>query len=465
MQRIRSSRIPSTFNELIKFITGGFKTGITVTADPLSEVASFAVNVDNSTIGINGSNNLQVKDAGITKEKINADVAGTNMFQDTDGSLAIARASTSALGVTILSNSYTGTHEDVAITEKALSDGLASFTPPRSGNFTYNIDYIYYGVTPAEIMSGTSGKNYLIELPSWKYYNYDGANYNELGTLEVNDVFYFDQRGFLEYVDGDFKNAIYFNIAGYDVGTGGLEDMNVLTFNEVYQQWDEMSPHWTNIADVTTVDEMTKLSFTLTGDYSKILLSGDAIQIRNVVYQDYDKVVIDTVVYDTGITTVTVVESFVFAAWDGGTVYKIITPMNLITYGNTNWSGEMGGTPNPSIQADDTILQGQPVYIKSNGHIGLAKADVLSTSKVVGFAVNDTAISYACEYQRNIITLTDWSNVVGTTNLIVNNTYFLDAVTAGKISNTSPSAGVTIIVGEAISTTSLEINILYPILL
>ena len=58
--------------------------------------------------------------------------------------------------------------------------------------------------------------------------------------------------------------------------------------------------------------------------------------------------------------------------------------------------GTGGGVSNPSIQTDDAILQGQPVYIKSNGYIGLAKADTLNTSKVVGFAVNDTSIGFSC---------------------------------------------------------------------
>ena len=127
--------------------------------------------------------------------------------------------------------------------------------------------------------------------------------------------------------------------------------------------------------------------------------------------------------------------------------------------------GTGGGVSNPSIQTDDAILQGQPVYIKSNGYIGLAKADTLNTSKVVGFAVNDTSIGFSCEYQRNILTLSDWTSVIGTTNLIPNNLYFLNSTTAGTITNTPPTTGVIISLGEAISTTSLEINIGYPILL
>ena len=110
--------------------------------------------------------------------------------------------------------------------------------------------------------------------------------------------------------------------------------------------------------------------------------------------------------------------------------------------------GTGGGVSNPSIQTDDAILQGQPVYIKSNGYIGLAKADTLNTSKVVGFAVNDTSIGFSCEYQRNILTLSDWTSVIGTTNLIPNNLYFLNSTTAGTITNTPPTTGVIISLGE-----------------
>ena len=140
------------------------------------------------------------------------------------------------------------------------------------------------------------------------------------------------------------------------------------------------------------------------------------------------------------------------------TVYVINNDLTVTLRGS-------GGASNPSIQTDDTILKGQPVYIKANGHIGLAQADTLNTSKVVGFAVNDTSIGFSCEYQRNILTLSDWTSVIGTTNLIPNNLYFLNSTTAGTITNTPPTTGVIISLGEAISTTSLEINIEYPILL
>ena len=142
------------------------------------------------------------------------------------------------------------------------------------------------------------------------------------------------------------------------------------------------------------------------------------------------------------------------------TVYVINNDLTVTLIGS-------GGASNPSIQTDDTILKGQPVYIKANGHIGLAKADALLTSKVVGFAVANAAIGFSCEYQRNLLTLTDWTNVIGTTNLTVNNIYYLSAATAGIITSTSPTSGgqVVISLGEAISTTSLEINIEQTILL
>jgi len=159
-----------------------------------------------------------------------------------------------------------------------------------------------------------------------------------------------------------------------------------------------------------------------------------------------------------------------------------------------NNSNELYAVPQTSYlsaQADEIIKQGQPVYIKNNGHIGLAKADALLTSKVVGFAIADTSIGFSCEYTENNLTLSNWSAIAGISYLIVgdvpdislltdfglltegisslsiNNYYYLSPDIAGNITNIAPtSTGQYVVsIGEAVSTTTLEIEIEKPILL
>jgi len=67
---------------------GGTQTGINLERSTTDEL-DVEVLVDDDGIEINGSNQLQLKDDGVTKEKINADVAGTGLAQDTDGSLKL----------------------------------------------------------------------------------------------------------------------------------------------------------------------------------------------------------------------------------------------------------------------------------------------------------------------------------------------------------------------------------------
>lgn len=50
---------------------------------------TFSVKYDNSTIAVDGSSNLQVKDAGITKDQLNANVAGTGLTGGAGSALAV----------------------------------------------------------------------------------------------------------------------------------------------------------------------------------------------------------------------------------------------------------------------------------------------------------------------------------------------------------------------------------------
>jgi len=110
--------------DIITKIIGGSQAAINVAYNSLTGFLNFAIRVDNTGIEINEENNLQLKDEGVKAQHINSDVIGTNLLQEESGAIAVAQASTSVLGITILSNLYDGIAEDKAVTEKALSDGL-----------------------------------------------------------------------------------------------------------------------------------------------------------------------------------------------------------------------------------------------------------------------------------------------------------------------------------------------------
>ena len=72
-----------------------------------------------------------------------------------------------------------------------------------------------------------------------------------------------------------------------------------------------------------------------------------------------------------------------------------------------------------SAEADDTIAIGQPVYIKSTGHAGMAQANTAATARVIGFAVTVGTPSFTVNYiSEGSLTLNDWIAIAGTVSLV-----------------------------------------------
>ena len=117
-------------------------------------------------------------------------------------------------------------------------------------------------------------------------------------------------------------------------------------------------------------------------------------------------------------------------------------------------------------ETDAAVVTGNPIYIKSNGHIDLAEANHPSTTHAVGFATTDTnpglSASYVTEGQ---ITRSDWTTIIGTTNLTPGSIYFLSADDPGKMTATAPTAvgEFVVFLGRAISTEIFDIEINNPI--
>ena len=162
------------------------------------------------------------------------------------------------------------------------------------------------------------------------------------------------------------------------------------------------------------------------------------------------------------------------------------TNLTVNQYGEiTSASNGTSPNDNQSLQADVNIITGQPVYIKNNGHLDLAQANSLFTSKVVGLAVGNTMAGHLCEFTRNSIvfsggsypdidSVADFDLLVdvdslssGGGGLIINNVYYLSDTSSGTLTTTPPTAigSVVIPIGEAITTNIFEINIGTPILL
>ena len=123
-------------------------------------------------------------------------------------------------------------------------------------------------------------------------------------------------------------------------------------------------------------------------------------------------------------------------------------------------------------EAATALTIGMPVYASAADAVKRAQANAKTTSKLAGL-VYDASIAAAgvgniAQSGVLVATTVQWDAIAGTTGgLIFNTTYFLDPVTAGKITATPPTTlgQCNTVVGMAISGTELEIQISLPVLL
>lgn len=117
------------------------------------------------------------------------------------------------------------------------------------------------------------------------------------------------------------------------------------------------------------------------------------------------------------------------------------------------------------VQADEDIQAGQAVKPNVAGRMVLAQANSMVNSRQVAIAQADTLTGFACPIRQDFVTLTDWTEATGSTNLLPGANYFLSNIIPGMLTTTPPSSGVVLSVGIAVNSTTLSINLGSPILL
>jgi hypothetical protein len=140
----------------------------------------------------------------------------------------------------------------------------------------------------------------------------------------------------------------------------------------------------------------------------------------------------------------------------------------VIQVGKPGPAGPPGDAIFQSAEVDSACQPGQPLYLKPNGHLDLARADEFAIARVCGLAVEVGTPTVSVDYTPDgVLALTDWSAVTGTVSLLPGADYFLSPDTAGKLSTIAPttSGQVVVAVGRALSTQKLEIEIQPLILL
>ncbi len=121
-----------------------------------------------------------------------------------------------------------------------------------------------------------------------------------------------------------------------------------------------------------------------------------------------------------------------------------------------------------SAETDDATSIGQPIYVKSNTHIGLAKADAAGTMKVAGLAITAVSATFTALYNADgRLSLADWTAITGSATLTPGAYYYLDDATPGMMTTTAPTTTGKYVVrlGRAISTVIFDIEVEQSILL
>ena len=118
-------------------------------------------------------------------------------------------------------------------------------------------------------------------------------------------------------------------------------------------------------------------------------------------------------------------------------------------------------------ESSDAITIGMPAYISAADTVKKAKADAAGTA--TAFALCKTASITAATtgefFTSGQLASSNWAAVTGGTTLTAGSIYYLSNGTAGQITVTPPTTGLLVEVGQAISTTTLQIKIKRPILL
>lgn len=131
-------------------------------------------------------------------------------------------------------------------------------------------------------------------------------------------------------------------------------------------------------------------------------------------------------------------------------------------------SGGAADTDRSVAESDTTIVSGNVIRMKSNGHIDLALANSNTTWGAFGVAITSGNIGDPVEYRIDTeVTLSDWSSITGTLNLTPGATYYLSDITAGRLtSSPTGTAGSAVVqIGRAKTSTILVLEIQNPIAL
>lgn len=133
---------------------------------------------------------------------------------------------------------------------------------------------------------------------------------------------------------------------------------------------------------------------------------------------------------------------------------KVIDQLRKSIELTSNQLTDVDSSVRPTVTVDANVAVGQVVYATTADHVGLARANAIGTSKLIGIA------GEAVTSGNDGFIVTAGLATVSNITLVTNTLYFLSAVTAGLLVSTiDATAGQFIVpVGRAVATDKLLIT-------
>jgi hypothetical protein len=111
-------------------------------------------------------------------------------------------------------------------------------------------------------------------------------------------------------------------------------------------------------------------------------------------------------------------------------------------------------------EALSNISAGQLVYVDvNNGKVDKVIANSSNALRYIGFAKDNISAGFVGKIQlEGIVSLNDWTQVIGSTALTIGSTYYISDTAAGMMTTSPPSTGSwRITAGIALSSTQFNI--------
>lgn len=154
---------------------------------------------------------------------------------------------------------------------------------------------------------------------------------------------------------------------------------------------------------------------------------------------------------DGVLTQIQPTEGFIYQIGYATTPHELALRMTLISAVETDF-------PYRTAIADSAMVIGQPIYLKSTGHVDLAASTEFALANAIGICTSAANVDEDVQYTTDgVVNATDWSLVAFSPTLVTGQTYYLSGL-PGQITTVIPTEGFILKVGTALTEFDLDVE-------